>query len=65
MPADVTDTGAGDGLDSSPAEVAADPIWRFARWLKAAQEAGLPEPTAMTLAPAGAEGAPSARMVLL
>jgi pyridoxamine 5'-phosphate oxidase len=61
----MTDVGAGDGLDSSPAEVAADPIWRFARWLKAAQDAGLPEPTAMTLATASAEGVPAARMVLL
>ena len=61
----MTDSAAGDGLDSSTAEVAADPIWRFAHWLKAAQEAGLPEPTAMTLATASAAGAPAARMVLL
>jgi pyridoxamine 5'-phosphate oxidase len=59
------DSGMGDGLDSAPAEVAADPIWRFAHWLKAAQDAGLPEPTAMTLATASAAGVPSARMVLL
>ncbi|MEP7358745.1 MAG: pyridoxal 5'-phosphate synthase, partial [Anaerolineales bacterium] len=55
----------GDGLDSASAEVAADPIWRFALWLRAAQEAGLLEPTAMTLATASAEGVPAARMVLL
>ena len=61
----MTDGGAGDGLDASPAEVAADPIWRFALWLKAAQEAGLREPTAMTLATASAAGVPAARMVLL
>ncbi len=61
----MTDSAAGDGLDASSAEVAADPIWRFALWLRAAQEAKLPEPTAMTLATASAEGAPAARMVLL
>jgi pyridoxamine 5'-phosphate oxidase len=56
---------AADGLDSSPAEAAADPIWRFALWLKAAQDANLPEPTAMTLATASGAGVPAARMVLL
>jgi pyridoxamine 5'-phosphate oxidase len=54
-----------DGLDNSPPEVAADPIWRFALWLNAAQEARLPEPTAMTLATADDAGVPAARMVLL
>ena len=61
----MTDSAASDGLDSSPAEVAADPIGRFGLWLKAAQDANLPEPTAMTLATARAAGVPAARMVLL
>ncbi len=61
----MTNSGARVGLDSASAEVAADPIWRFALWLKAAQEARLPEPTAMTLATASAAGVPAARMVLL
>src|SRR5258706_10913679 len=64
-PTGIMDDAGSDGLDSAPAEVAADPIWRFARWLKAAQDANLPEPTAMTLATASAAGVPAARMVLL
>src|SRR5919202_5233543 len=45
-----------------------DPIERFAELLAAAQALDrqlLPEPTAMTLATVGADGCPSARMVLL
>jgi len=42
-----------------------DPIRQFQAWLRTAQSAGLPEPTAMTLATASYEGKPSARMVLL
>jgi pyridoxamine 5'-phosphate oxidase len=42
-----------------------DPIVQFRRWFAAAQAAGLPEPTAMTLATATPDGRPSARMVLL
>jgi len=48
-----------------PADLAADPIEEFGRWLGAAITAGLPEPTAMVLATADARGAPSARHVLL
>ena len=48
-----------------PGEVAADPFEQFSRWLDEAREAGLREPTACALATAGADGAPSARMVLL
>lgn len=51
------------GLDVS--EVAADPVVQFGRWLSEALEAGLPEPTAMVLATVSADGAPSARTVLL
>jgi len=47
---------------SPPAQ---DPIEKFEQWLADATAAGIHEPTAMTLATAGADGAPSARMVLL
>jgi pyridoxamine 5'-phosphate oxidase len=43
----------------------ADPFELFADWFEAAARAGLPEPEAMTLATATADGAPSARVVLL
>lgn len=42
-----------------------DPIRQFRRWFDAALGAGIPEPTAMTLATASRAGEPSARMVLL
>jgi pyridoxamine 5'-phosphate oxidase len=42
-----------------------DPFQQFRAWWDIVQQAGLPEPTAMTLATAGADGAPSARVVLL
>jgi pyridoxamine 5'-phosphate oxidase len=42
-----------------------DPIRQFRRWFKIALDAGLKEPTAMTLATANRAGKPSARMVLL
>jgi pyridoxamine 5'-phosphate oxidase len=45
--------------------VDADPITQFGRWFAEAQSADLIEPTAMTLATAGPDGRPSARMVLL
>jgi pyridoxamine 5'-phosphate oxidase len=47
------------------AEVDADPVVQFRRWFEQAEEAGLLEPTAMTLATATPDGRPSARMVLL
>ena len=47
------------------AELDPDPVAQFRHWLAAAAEAGIREPNAMTLATAGAEGAPSARIVLL
>src|SRR5579859_4453842 len=46
-------------------EVDADPIRQFAAWLDAAIAANHPEPTAMTVATATPDGAPSARMALL
>lgn len=44
-------------------EAPRDPYQLFDRWFREAQEAGAPQPDAMTLATAGEEG-PSARMVL-
>lgn len=43
----------------------AEPLPLFHEWLAAAIDAGLPEPYAMTLATATADGVPSARIVLL
>ena len=42
-----------------------DPIRQFERWFEDALRARLPLPNAMTLATVGADGAPSARSVLL
>ena len=42
-----------------------DPIERFQEWFREAEQAGVEVPEAMTLATATADGAPSARMVLL
>lgn len=42
-----------------------DPIRQFHEWLMDASDAGHREPNAMTLATAGADGTPSARIVLL
>jgi pyridoxamine 5'-phosphate oxidase len=44
---------------------AADPFTQFAAWFKEALAARVPEPNACTLATAGADGRPSARVVLL
>ncbi len=46
-------------------DAAEDPFDQFAIWFGEAVDAGLCEPTAMTLATADAEGRPSARIVLL
>lgn len=45
--------------------VAREPFGQFASWFDEAMAAALPEPTAMTLATADADGRPSARVVLL
>jgi pyridoxamine 5'-phosphate oxidase len=42
-----------------------EPFARFGEWMQRAMDAGVPEPTAMALATADAEGRPSVRMVLL
>lgn len=47
------------------AQADADPLRQFERWLGDAVNAGVPLPNAMTLATVTAEGAPSARVVLL
>lgn len=44
---------------------AADPIVQFESWLRDAEATELNDPNAMTLATVGADGLPSARMVLL
>jgi pyridoxamine 5'-phosphate oxidase len=46
-----------------PSELPRDPYVLFERWFSDAQQAGAPQPEAMTLATAGESG-PSARMVL-
>lgn len=52
-----------DDLDESSAPD--EPFTLFRNWFEEACNAGLKEPTAMTLATADADGRPSARMVLL
>lgn len=42
-----------------------DPFKQFARWLQDAEQAGMPQPNAMTLATSSRQGKPSARIVLL
>jgi pyridoxamine 5'-phosphate oxidase len=46
-------------------DVAPDPILQFEHWFDEALKAEVPEPNAMTLATADADGRPSARVVLL
>jgi pyridoxamine 5'-phosphate oxidase len=50
-------------LDES--DVRPDPIGQFGVWFDEARAANVPEPNAMTLATVGADGTPSARVVLL
>ena len=54
---------ARQGLDLP--ELSPDPFVQFAQWFRQAQEAGIPEPNAMSLATASVSGAPSVRTVLL
>jgi len=46
-------------------DVAADPVAQFRTWFREAEEAGVRLPETMVLATASADGAPSARAVLL
>lgn len=54
---------AGEPLD--PDALGAEPMPALRRWLEHAHAAGVPEPNAMSLATADADGRPSLRMVLL
>jgi len=45
-------------------EMPAEPLGLFEKWFREASAAGAPQPEAATLATAGVDGAPSARMVL-
>lgn len=54
-----------DSAAFGPDGFAADPLEQFRLWMADAVRAGAREPTAMTLATAGAGGVPDARMVLL
>lgn len=51
------------GLDL--ADLDRDPVVQFEKWFKQAQEAGILEPNAMSLATASADGVPLVRTVLL
>ena len=46
-------------------ELSNDPIMQFGRWLDAAMQTSMHEPTAMNLATCSSEGILSSRMVLL
>jgi pyridoxamine 5'-phosphate oxidase len=52
-------------IEPSSNPEATDPIELFRLWFEAARGAGVPQPEAVALATASADGAPSARMVLL
>jgi pyridoxamine 5'-phosphate oxidase len=52
-------------VDLDERNVDRDPIAQFAKWFDQALQSQLREPTAMALATVGADGRPSARMVLL
>ena len=52
-----------DELDETASAV--DPMHQFATWMDQALQAELPEPNAMTLATAAADGRPSTRVVLI
>jgi len=54
-----------DSTSLSEGTMAADPMTQFARWMADAQRSVRPEPTAMVLATAAADGRPRARTVLL
>jgi pyridoxamine 5'-phosphate oxidase len=54
-----------EGQDLDPAGVAPDPIEQFRAWLRAARDAGIYEPEAMTLSTVDERGRPASRFVLL
>ncbi len=47
------------------AQAGAEPLQQFEHWFRAALDAGIPEPNAMTLATVGEGGRPSTRIVLI
>ncbi|MGB6056479.1 MAG: pyridoxamine 5'-phosphate oxidase, partial [Burkholderiaceae bacterium] len=49
----------------SETDTAADPIKQFGLWFEQARQAAIPEPNAMSVATAGADGRPSSRIVLI
>lgn len=51
-------------FDFGTLKLSMDPFENFKRWMSEAENANLPEPTAMTLATASRDGTPSARIVL-
>ncbi|RMI12810.1 pyridoxine/pyridoxamine 5'-phosphate oxidase [Cellulomonas triticagri] len=55
----------GDLPEVDPYALPADPVEAFERWFADAVAAGVPEPHAVTLATAGADARPAARVVLL
>jgi pyridoxamine 5'-phosphate oxidase len=50
--------------DFDPGLAPADPVIQFTQWFAAAVEGGVPEPHAMSLATAGADGRPSSRVLI-
>lgn len=50
---------------STPPAAGPDPIAQFAEWFEVAKQGGVPEPTAMAVATADADGRPNVRMLLL
>ena len=66
MPLDLSTLRKNYALEAlSEIDVHHDPLAQFDHWFREAMEAQMPEPNAMTLATADAEGRPSARIVLL
>jgi pyridoxamine 5'-phosphate oxidase len=61
--ADLRKTYSRESLNQSAVDP--DPIIQFKSWMEEALDAQLPEPNAMTVATVGADGKPSARMVLI
>lgn len=53
------------GIGLGEAELPAEPIAAFERWLDEVIELGVPEPNAMVLSTVGSDGRPSSRHVLL
>ncbi len=56
---------SGDVLPFDPDAAPDDPLTLFGDWFSAAVDAGVPEPHAVTLATADADGQPSARVLVL